>query len=785
MELLKDYDCEILYHPGKANVVADALSRKERGDRVRIKAMRIEITPSWIDELKKVQEEALAEDNLKGERMIGVVSLLEDNSQGLKCYKGRIWIPRLGNFRNRVLDEAHKSRYSIHPGNNKMYRDLRQSYWWPGLKKDIAHYVERCLTCLQVKVEHQRPYGKLQPLDIPTWKWDHITMDFVTKLPRTPKGYDAIWVIVDRLTKSAHFLPIKETYSMERLAKLYIDEIVYLHGVPLSIVSDRDSRFTSTFWQSFQREMGSEVKLSTAYHPQTDGQSERTIQTLEDMLRACTIDFAGSWESHLPLIEFAYNNSYHASIQMAPYEALYGRKCRTPLCWNEVGEKQLAGPEIVQQTTDKINQIRERLKIAQDRQKSYADKRRRPIEFQVGDKVMLKISPWKGVVRFGKRGKLSPRYIGPYKIIKRVGEVAYKLELPEELQGIHNTFHVSNLRKCLAESAEVTLKDVKVDKTLSYIEEPEAIVDRKVRKLRNKEISLVKVQWRHHRGPEATWEPEKEIRLNLVQLVQQQKIVYARRTVKGENKVDGACYRNEFGFSRVKIVDIRFVGETLATARNNSGDNHFKRIFKYLKGQPRLGLWYPNDSSFDLVAYTDSDYGGANLDRKSTSGGCQFLGGRLVSWQCKKQTTVSQSTTEAEDIAASQYCSQTPIYIDNNSAISIVNNPVKHSKTKHIEIKYHFIRDCNEKKLIQVLKVHTDDQYADLFTKAFDVGRVSIAQSIMESMSFVKDHNKVGYFTKDANCEGFEDILDFLASSHIAYAATLNPTIYIQHMQDF
>ena len=179
-----------------------------------------------------------------------------------------------------------------------------------------------------------------------------------------------------------------------------------------------------------------------------------------------------------------------------------------------MGEKQLAGPEIVQQTTDKINQIRERLKVAQDRQKSYADKRRKPIEFQVGDKVMLKISPWKGVVRFGKRGKLSPRYIGPYRIIRKVGEVAYKLELPEELQGIHNTFHVSNLRKCLAdENTEVTLKDVKVDKTLSYIEEPEAIVDRKVRELRNKEIALVKVQWRHHRGPEATWEPKTEMRL--------------------------------------------------------------------------------------------------------------------------------------------------------------------------------------------------------------------------------------------------------------------------------
>ncbi|KAJ9565365.1 hypothetical protein OSB04_001331 [Centaurea solstitialis] len=224
-----------------------------------------------------------------------------------------------------------------------------------------------------------------------------------------------------------------------------------------------------------------------------------------------------------------------------------------------------------------------------------------------------------------------------------------------------------------------------------------------------------------------------------------------------------------------------------------------KRIFKYLKGQPKLGLWYPYDNSFDLVAYTDSDYGGANLDRKSTSGGCQFLGGRLVSWQCKKQTTVSQSTTEAEYIAASQCCSQvlwiqnqmqdyglsflqTPIYIDDNSAISIVNNPVKHSKTKHIEIKYHLIRDCNEKKLIQVLKVHTDDQYADLFTKAFDV---FLHRLQMESLIFVKDHNKIGYLSKGGDSEGFEDIVDFLASSYIAHAATINPTVYIQHMQDF
>ncbi|GJT48757.1 hypothetical protein Tco_0974914 [Tanacetum coccineum] len=220
---------------------------------------------------------------------------------------------------------------------------------------------------------------------------------------------DAIWVIVDRLTKSAHFLEIREDYSMEKLARLYIDEIVARHGVPTSIISDRDGRFTSRFWQTMQKALGTRLDMSTAYHPQTDGQSERTIQTLEDMLRACVIDFGGSWNIHLPLAEFSYNNSYHSSIRCAPFEALYGRKCRSPVLWAEIGDSRLIGPEMVQEMTDKVVVIRDRLKAARDRQKSYADNRRKPLEFQVGDHVMLKVSPWKGVVRFGKKGKLAPR----------------------------------------------------------------------------------------------------------------------------------------------------------------------------------------------------------------------------------------------------------------------------------------------------------------------------------------------------------------------------------------
>ncbi|GKC98275.1 putative reverse transcriptase domain-containing protein [Tanacetum coccineum] len=201
-------------------------------------------------------------------------------------------------------------------------------------------------------------------------------MDFITRLPRTSSGHDAIWVIVDRLTKSAHFLAIHDDYKMERFARLYINEIVARHGVPVSIISDRDSRFTSRFWKLLQKALGTQLDMSTAYHLQNDGQSERTIPTLEDMLRGCAIGFGGNWDTHLPLVEFSYNNSYHLSVKCAPFEALYGRKCRTPIAWVDVGESKLIRPKIVHETIDKIVHIKERLKATQDRQKSYADNRK-------------------------------------------------------------------------------------------------------------------------------------------------------------------------------------------------------------------------------------------------------------------------------------------------------------------------------------------------------------------------------------------------------------------------
>ncbi|GJR84237.1 putative reverse transcriptase domain-containing protein [Tanacetum coccineum] len=347
IELFSDYECEIHYHPGKANVVADALSRKELLKPRCVRAMAVTIQIGIREKIQATQSEALKQENI-----------LMENLHGLK----------------QQMEKKGGERA------DKMYYDLRDMYWWPGMNRDIATYVR------------------------------------------------------------------------------------------------------------------TRLDMSTAYHPQTDGQSECTIQTLEDMLRACVIDFGGSWDVHLPLVE-------------------------SPVLWAEIGESSLIGPELIQEMTDKVVLIKEKLKAARDRQKSYADNRRKPLEFEVGDRVMLKVSPWKGVIHFGKKGKLAPRYVGPFEILERIGPVAYRLRLPEELSGIHDTFHVSNLKKCLADaSLHVPLDEIKVDKTLRFVEEPVEILDREVKSLKRSKIALVKVRWNSKRGPEFTWEREDYMKSKYPQL---------------------------------------------------------------------------------------------------------------------------------------------------------------------------------------------------------------------------------------------------------------------------
>nr|GEU50974.1 putative reverse transcriptase domain-containing protein [Tanacetum cinerariifolium] len=406
IELLSDYDCENWYHPGKANVVADALSQKERIKPLHVRALTMTVHNDLPKKILEAQKEALKKKNVKVENLGRLIKqIFELRPNGTRCSGNRVWLPRFGGLRNLIMHVSHKSKYSIHPGSDKMYQYLKLLYWWPNTKADIATYVSKCLTCAKVKVEHQKPSGLLQQMEILVWKWERITMDFVSGLPRKLSGY----------------------------------------GVPISIISDRDIHFTSRFWKSLQKALGTNFDMSTAYHPQTDGQIERTIQTFEDMLRACVIEFGSSWDLHMPLVEFSYNNSYHASIKAAPYE----------------------------------------------------------------------VSPWKGTVRFGKRENLSPHYIRPFKILDRVSPVAYTLDLPEELKGIHSTFHVLNLKKCLAEGHIVVSTDeIQLDDKLHMIEEPVEIVDREVKRLKQSRIPIVKVRWNSQRGPEFTWERENQIKKN-------------------------------------------------------------------------------------------------------------------------------------------------------------------------------------------------------------------------------------------------------------------------------
>ncbi|GJS49782.1 putative reverse transcriptase domain-containing protein [Tanacetum coccineum] len=436
IELFSDYDCEIRYHLGKANVVTDALSRKERVKPKRVRAMNMTLQSSIKDRILAAQKEVV--DEFAGLQK-GLDKIIEQRSDGTLYYLDRIWVPLKGEVRTLIMDEAHKSKYSVHPRADKMYYDLRDRYWWPRMKKDIAEYVSKCLTCLKVKAEHQRPSGLLQQLEIPVWKWKWkgIAMDFVTKLPKTSSGHDTIWVIVDRLTKSAHFLPMCEDYKMDRLARLYLNEIVARHGVLISIISNHDSRFTSRFWQSMQEALGTRLDMKSV------------IRQL----------------------------------------------------WAEVEEGQLIGHKLVQETTEKISQIKNRLKVARDCQKSYADKRRKPLEFSV------------------------------------VVPVAHRLDLPEELNGVHDTFHVSNLKKCLDDpTLQVPLDEIRVDAKLNFVEEPVEILEREFKKLKRSRIAIVKVRWNSKRGPEFTWEREDQMKLKYPHLFSD--ILY---------RVDGGDFVENYG----------------------------------------------------------------------------------------------------------------------------------------------------------------------------------------------------------------------------------------------
>jgi hypothetical protein len=365
--LIKDYDLEVHYHPGKANVVADALSRKAQCNCLTIDSK----VAALCDELRKLNMEVVSSGTLDyisveptlqeqvimsqiSDKSVQVIKeMLNQKVDNYKCFrqdsKGVLWfedrlvIPKNPELRKKILDEAHLSKFSMHPKSNKMYHDLRSLYWWTRMKREIAKYVSECDTCQRIKVSHLKVAGTLQPLPIPSWKWEDLSMDFIVGLPNTSWHHDSIWVIVDRLTKTTHFLPVHTTHREEKYAEIYIDQIVRLHGIPRTIMPDRGAPFIARFWEKLQKSLGTNVIRSAAYHPQTDGQMERVNQTLEDMLRACVLHYGKNWDKCLSLAEFSYNNSYQSSLKMAPFEALYGRRCRTSLNWSQARKGKYLG----------------------------------------------------------------------------------------------------------------------------------------------------------------------------------------------------------------------------------------------------------------------------------------------------------------------------------------------------------------------------------------------------------------------------------------------------------
>ncbi|WVZ89330.1 hypothetical protein U9M48_035751, partial [Paspalum notatum var. saurae] len=460
LELIKDYDLEVHYHPGKANVVADALSRKahcnfiEACPTVRVLCCEIGeiempialeaelynlvLEPTIKDQIIAAQKQDKGMSHIRDEINDKKKACFKLDEEGVLWFKNRLVVPKDMELRKKILDEAHTSMFTLHPDSNKMYQDLKQKFWWTRMKREIAKYVSECDVCQRVKADHLRPAGMLQPLAVPAWKWEDIHMDFIVGLPRTQKGYDSNWVIIDR-----------------------------------------GSLFLSRFWEQLQTALGTNLIHSSAYHPQTSGQVERVNQILEDMLRACALTYSTKWDECLPLAEFAYNNSYQKSLDMAPFEALYGRRQKS------------------------------KLDSYTSRQKSYSDKRRRPLVFEKDDHVYLKVSPMKGVHRFGVKGKLAPRYVRPFKITEQCGPVAYRLELPPHLAAVHDVFHVSQLKKCLRMPEEVIdTSQIQIQPDLTYEEKPIKILDQKQRSTRRRTINFYKVQWSNHSEEEATWEQE-------------------------------------------------------------------------------------------------------------------------------------------------------------------------------------------------------------------------------------------------------------------------------------
>jgi hypothetical protein len=495
---LDSFQPTISYKPGKANVVADALSRRPD---MRINAISsVSLEPEMVLEIKKAldQDKMLAE---MGEKLTHHGSGYTQKD-GLLYHLDKLYIPDSMDLRRRIMAEHHDTKIAGHLGRDKTLELVQRRFYWPGMQHDIKIYVRTCPSCQRTKPSNRLPAGLLQPLPVPNSRWEEITMDLITMLPKTPRGFDAVIVFVDRLTKMAHFAPTTTGVTAPELAKIFMNTVFKLHGMPKIIISDRDSKFTSNFWRSFTKLMDTKLGLSTAYHPQTDGQSERMNRTLEQMLRAFCGEKQHEWDEHLALAEFAYNNSCQASTGYSPFHLNYGEEPKTPVVllhptkrndsWNP------ASADWINNLQADMTKAKRQLAQARDRQAANANKRRRHDEFKIGQKVLLSTAH----LTMDFHQKFKPKWCGPYKVLDKIGAVAYKLELPPQMH-IHPVFHISMLKPFEGDRQDEDRPPPVVTIQGKPAWEVESILDKQSKGKKTKYL----VKWKGYPVWESTWEP--------------------------------------------------------------------------------------------------------------------------------------------------------------------------------------------------------------------------------------------------------------------------------------
>lgn len=497
------------YKKGVENAAADSLSRV--GHLLEIQTAS-SCRPEWVTEVLDtyttdpdmqilLQQLALHSPNEKGYSL----------EQGLIKFKGRLVIGNNLAMQTKLISNLHDSAVGGHSGIQATYQRAKKLYYWPGMKLAVEVFVRQCSVCQQAKHTNTKPAGMLQPLPPPKGAWQDITMDFIDGLPMSD-GANVILVVVDRLTKYAHFLPLRHPYTAKSVAKVYVDNVVKLHGIPLSIISDRDKVFTSAFWKAVIAAVGTKLHYSTAYHPQTDGQTERVNQCLEQYLRCAVHDEPKHWRRCLSMAEFWYNTSYHTALGCSPFKALYRTEPNFGALPNLTVAQDSAASEATLDYQAQIELLRAHLAQAQARMKSKADKNRTERQFQVGEQVLLKLQPYaQHSVVNRPCHKLAYKYFGPYKIVERIGAVAYKLELPVTAQ-IHPVFHVSQLKPFTDRYTPIFSELPRTSDLASTLARPEAILDRRMVRAGNAAAIQVRIKWQDLPEDQASWEDYQVLR---------------------------------------------------------------------------------------------------------------------------------------------------------------------------------------------------------------------------------------------------------------------------------